>query len=85
MMTSAYCDGATKLPSVARLNRSQESFSLGDAYYENIGYLNFLNDDFNDRSIHYFHACSMANADLSETLALFVKEIFNQVRDGAGT
>lgn len=70
---------------VSRLNRSQESFSMGDAYYENIGYLNFLNDDFNDRSIHHYHACSMSTADLSETLALLVKETFNKVRDAAPT
>jgi len=57
-----------------RLSRAQESFSMGDAYYENIDYLNYLNDDFNDRSIHYYHASTMAEADLSEILALLVKE-----------
>ncbi|WP_222611796.1 hypothetical protein [Shimia ponticola] len=57
-----------------KLSRSQESFSMGDAYYENIDYLNYLNDDFNDRSIHYYHASAMSHADLSEVLALLVKE-----------
>lgn len=60
-----------------RLNRSQESFSMGDAYYENIDYLNYLNDDFNDRSIHFFHATSMAQADFTEVLGLLVKEGFS--------
>jgi len=61
---------------VARLNRSQESFSQGRAYYENIAYLNYLNDDFNDRSIHFNHACGMAAMDLSEVISLIVKEGF---------
>ena len=61
---------------ITRLNRSQESFSMGQSYYENIGYLNYLNDDFNDRSIHFNHASSMALADLTEFMALVVKEGF---------
>lgn len=63
---------------VNRLSRSQESTSMGDAYYENVGYLNYLNDDFNDRSIHFYHATAMAHADFSEILSLFVKEGFYQ-------
>lgn len=59
---------------IAWLNRSQESFSMGDAYYENISHMQFLNDDFNDRSMHFNHACAMAHGDLSEVLALIVKE-----------
>jgi hypothetical protein len=33
---------------------------MRNAYYGNVGYLNFLNDDFNDRLIHNHHASAMA-------------------------
>ena len=61
-----------------KLNRAHESCSMGDSYYENIAYLHTLNDDFNDRSIHFTHAKTMASIDLGEVLALLVKDKFKR-------
>ena len=61
---------------INRMNRSQKSFTMRDAYYGNVGYLNFLNDDFNDRLIHNHHASAMAPTDLSKVLSIFVKDHF---------
>ncbi|MCF2869526.1 hypothetical protein L0664_00480 [Octadecabacter sp. G9-8] len=63
---------------INKLNRSQETCAMGDAYYENIAYLYTLNDDFNDRFIHFTHAKNLASTDLSEVLALMVKSGFKQ-------
>lgn len=59
---------------VNRLKRAQEIISKGTSYYENISYMHYLNDDFNDRSIHFNQATSMANSDTCEVLSLLVRE-----------
>ena len=61
---------------INKLNRSQETCAMGDGYYENIAYLYTMNDDFNDRYIHFTHARNLAATDFSEVLALVVKAGF---------
>ena len=51
------------------LRRGEQMFSQGKAYYENIAHLNYLNDDFNDRSIHSNQAINMMNAEITALLA----------------
>ncbi|MEO0329005.1 MAG: hypothetical protein AAF217_10465 [Pseudomonadota bacterium] len=46
------------------LRRSEQMFSMGKAYYENIANLQYLNDDFNDRVIHNNHANRMLNSEM---------------------
>lgn len=53
---------------LSHLRRSEEMFSMGKAYYENIAYLQYLNDDFNDRMVHHKHARQMLFAEMSHVL-----------------
>lgn len=46
------------------LERSQHMYTLQRRYYEEIGGLYYLYDDFNDRTIHYNHAIQMAGTEL---------------------
>jgi hypothetical protein len=50
------------------LARSREMYNCGDAYYEMIAELSYLDDDFNDRCIHVHHALQMMGAELTNAL-----------------
>ncbi len=56
------------------LRRSEQIFSMGKAYYENITNMQYLNDDFNDRSVHYNHAKRMMFAEITQVLASAVHD-----------
>lgn len=56
------------------LRRSEQMFSMGKAYYENIGQMQYLNDDFNDRVVHFNHAKRMLFSEFIYTLASSVHD-----------
>ena len=49
-----------------------EMYTMRRTYYRSINRLFYLNDDFNDRRIHYNHAVQMAASELSHTLLAFL-------------
>ncbi|MEM7303429.1 MAG: hypothetical protein AAF468_20305 [Pseudomonadota bacterium] len=54
------------------LRRAEQMHSMGKAYYDNIAHLHYLNDDYNDRILHYNHAQQMMFSELTHILAGYV-------------
>lgn len=59
---------------ITHLRRAEEITGMGRAYYENISPLQYLNDDFNDRSVHFTHAQNMLRSDLTDLLLRMLTE-----------
>jgi len=57
-----------------QLRRAEQMFSMGKAYYENINEMQFLNDEFNDRNVHYNHARRMFASELIHAMASSVHD-----------
>ena len=60
--------------SIGLLRRSEQMFSMGKAYYENISHMQFLNDEFNDRNVHYNQARRMYSAEYISILAASIHD-----------
>lgn len=58
---------------ITMLTTSQQSYTMGRAYYQSISGLQYLHDDFNDRRIHANHASQMAGAEMHLTLKGLLK------------
>ncbi|MBB94307.1 MAG: hypothetical protein CML68_06875 [Rhodobacteraceae bacterium] len=54
---------------LAKLRRAEQMVSMGRADYQNIAHMSFLNDDFNDRAIHFHHGMAMFQLDMAALLA----------------